>query len=270
MQSNDEVEFAEGTFPQQWIDGTDPDEPQIQVHLYARHTWIMRESLLAHWEAPFLYLFAGEERALLVDTGASGAVPLRGTVDSLIGVAFPLVVAHSHAHGDHIAGDMQFADRPDTVIVGHSSKDVADFFGIGDWPTGRVSIDLGGRKIVLIPIPGHEPASIALYDKRTRLLLTGDSLYPGRLYVRDFAAFRASIERLVALASKHEVNWVLGCHIEMPNEPGVDFKVRSPDHPNEKKLQLGPNHLLELRESLRAMGGEIRQEAHDNFIVVPR
>ena len=265
-----EVEFVEGTFPQRWIDGTDLNEPPIQVHRYAEHTWIMRESLLAHWEAPFLYLFVGDERALLIDTGASGEVPLRETVDGLIGLTLPLVVAHSHAHGDHIAGDMQFADRPDTVIVGHSREEVADFFGINDWPTDKASIDLGGREIDLIPIPGHEPASIALYDKRTRLLLTGDSLYPGRLYVRDFAGFRASIERLVAFASEHQVTWVLGCHIEMPNEPGVDFKVRSPTHADEKKLQLGLKHMLELRDSLRAMGEEMRQEVHDDFILVPR
>lgn len=63
---------------------------------------------------------------------------------------------------------------------------------------------------------------------------------------------------------------VLGCHIEMPNEPGMDFKVRSPTHPNEKKLQLSLNHLLELRDSLCAMGEEMRHEVHDDFIVVPR
>ncbi len=63
---------------------------------------------------------------------------------------------------------------------------------------------------------------------------------------------------------------VLGCHIDKPNEPGIDFEVRSPSPPKEDKLQLGPDHLLELLESLRAMGGELRHEVHDDFIVVPR
>ena len=44
--------------------------------------------------------------------------------------AIPLVVAHSHAHGDHIAGDAAFRDRPDTVLVGLKPADVAAFFGI--------------------------------------------------------------------------------------------------------------------------------------------
>ncbi len=137
MQSEDD-QLESGSFPSRWIDGTDPNEPPLQIHRYAERTWIIRESLRANWEAPFLYLFAGDERALLVDTGASGKVPLRETVDRLIGPAFPLVVAHSHAHGDHVAGDMQFADRPDTVTVGHSPEDVADFFRIMDWPNESV------------------------------------------------------------------------------------------------------------------------------------
>ncbi len=56
----------------------------------------------------------------------------------------------------------------------------------------------------------------------------------------------------------------------MPDEPGVDFNVRSPTHSNEKRLQLKLKHLLELRDSLHAMGEEIRHEVHDDFIVVPR
>ena len=47
-------------------------------------------------------------------------------------------------------------------------------------------------------------ASIALYDRRTGLLLTGDTLYPGRLYVRDGPAFAASIQRLVAFTRGSE------------------------------------------------------------------
>ena len=31
--------------------------------------------------------------------------------------AYGLLVLHTHAHGDHVAGDAQFADRPDTLVV---------------------------------------------------------------------------------------------------------------------------------------------------------
>ena len=270
MKTRNGPRLGQGTFPERWIDGTDPDEPPLQVHRYAEDTWILRQSVRTNFEAPFLYLLAGKERALLVDTGAGGGVPVREVVDELVGVGFPLVVSHSHAHGDHVADDAQFADRPDTVVVGHGPREVADFFGINDWPVGKAALDLGGRQIDIIPIPGHEPASIALYDERTRLLLTGDSLYPGRLYVYDFAAYRASIERLIAFTADHDVTWVLGTHIEMTSESGVDYEVRVPNHPDERQLQLGREHLSELCNALQAMGEEMRREVHDDFVIVPR
>ena len=55
-----------GTFPSHWIDGTNPDEPPLQVHRYAEHTWILRQSVLTDFEGPFLYLFVGQERGLLL------------------------------------------------------------------------------------------------------------------------------------------------------------------------------------------------------------
>ena len=111
-----------GTFRKLWIDGTDPHEPPLQQHLYADSTWILRQSLHTDFEAPFLYPFKGEERAFLVDTGAGGGVPVREVVDELVGEDFPLIVAHSHAHRDHVADDAQFFDRPETAVVGHSPE----------------------------------------------------------------------------------------------------------------------------------------------------
>ena len=72
-------------------------------------------------------------------------------------------------------------------MVGLSSTAVASFFGISAWPTEIVEYDLGGRIIDVIPIPGHQSAHIALYDRQTGLLLTGDTLYPeiGRASCRE-------------------------------------------------------------------------------------
>ena len=87
-------------------------------------TWLdadtvqVRQPKGSHWEAPFLFLLFGRERALLIDTGATtdeSVFPLRATVEDLIATwlrrnpvvfvrPYPLVVAHSHAHRDHIAG----------------------------------------------------------------------------------------------------------------------------------------------------------------------
>ena len=64
-------------------------------------------------------------------------------------------------------------------------------------------IDLGDRMIDVIPIPGHSPLSVALYDRRTAILFPGDSLYPGRLYVpeAEISTYAASAKRLVEFVS---------------------------------------------------------------------
>ena len=76
----------------------------------------------------------------------------------------------------------------------------APFFGFTDWPAQRVQFDLGGRALVVFGIPGHHAASIAVHDPTTGLLHTGDTVYPGRLYVDDLPAFLDSLDRLVTFA----------------------------------------------------------------------
>ena len=260
----------EAPFPNHWVDGLDPNEPALQVHPHAEGTWIMRQSLLDHWEAPFMYLFAGEERAILFDTGAPGKFPLRETVDDLVGKDFPLIVAHTHSHFDHIAGDWLFEGRENTKIVGHTPEEVADFFSMTPWPVTSATVDLGNRVVDLIPIPGHDVAGIATYDRDTTILITNDFLYPGRLYVRDFPAYRASLQRMIEFTDTRPVSWVLGCHIELTSAPGVDYEQSAPTHPDERRLELGIEHLRELWEGVKGMGSEPRREVHDDFIIVPR
>ena len=104
-------------------------------------------------DGPFLYLLAGSTRAILLDTGATPdpvRFPLRRTIDNLIGPDFALVVAHTHAHGDHIAADAPFAARPNTIVVGHSTAYVARFSEITDWPTQDAAFDLGGRTLSVL------------------------------------------------------------------------------------------------------------------------
>ena len=257
------------SFPESWYSGTERLEPPLQVHQVAERTWILRQSILTHFEAPFLYLLAGSERAVLLDSGAPRIQGLRETVDRLIGADFPLVVAHSHAHGDHVAGDSHFVGRTSTEIVGHSPEEVADFFGLERWPEGSAELELGERVLEVLPIPGHEPSSIAIYDSATATLLTGDTLYPGRLYVRDEDAYRQSITRLSKLAETKPVEWILGAHIEMSRLPGRDYERGALSHQNERSLQLTVDQLRELSQSLARMTSGIERSVHDAFIVVP-
>jgi len=262
-----------------WTSPKHDPAPEIQIHWYDDRTVIMRQNRSVNYEAPFLFLFFGDEAALLIDTGATAEpefFPLRATVDELIAswtsnrglTAYRLIVAHTHAHGDHIAADRQFADRPATTVVGPKLPEVRDYYGFDAWPEGLATIDLGGRILDVIPGPGHQDAATVFYDRDTALLLTGDTVYPGRLYVRDWPAFAATIDRLVDFCATRPVSHILGCHIEMSGTPGQDYMLGQMYQPDEPPLQLEPADLTVLREATATIGGRPGRHAYPKFIVV--
>jgi hydroxyacylglutathione hydrolase len=277
-----------------WIHGS-PDcshnsDPPIQVHHFDQNTIILRQSKCSEpgesghpgpsFEAPFMYLLIGSTKALLLDTGASHSpalFPLASTVDRLLNddaamrrrPGVPLLIAHSHSHGDHIAGDTQFQGRLNTSIAPPGVESVKAFFRLSNWPEETTTIDLGNRTLDVIPIPGHEASHIALYDRNTKLLFTGDSLYPGLLVIRDWPQYVRSMARLRAFVAANPVSFILGAHIEMTNQPGEWFGLPAFFQPNEHVLQLKQQHLLELNDALALIGGTPRTDRHADFILYP-
>ncbi len=269
-------------FPDTWIHGS-PDcmenyDSPYQVFQYNLDTYILRQNKCFSWEAPFLYLFIGEQQAILLDTGdmprKNPEDYLRTLVESLLpptkSEPFDLIIAHTHGHADHIQGDTLFRNRPNTSIVPTGLKGVQMFFGFKEWPTETTEIDLGNRMLTIIAVPGHTRDHIAIYDHKTRFLMTGDTLYPGNLYIRFWPEYQRSVNRLADFAENHEVSYVLGNHIEMTREPGVLFPIGSIYQPDEHALQLNTGHLMELRDACNAMGNNMRHDIHDDFIIVPR
>jgi hypothetical protein len=117
-----------------------PQEP-LQVHRYEAQTFILRQSPCADFEANFIYLLIGSEKALLIDTGAvadAKAMPLAKTILELLpgtdDKKLPLVVAHTHRHLDHRAGDPQFASLSSVQVVPIDLEGVRAFFGFKSWP----------------------------------------------------------------------------------------------------------------------------------------
>jgi glyoxylase-like metal-dependent hydrolase (beta-lactamase superfamily II) len=64
-------------------------------------------------------------------------------------------------------------------------------------------VDLGGRALTVLHLPGHTPGSIALLEERTGTLYPGDIIYDGALIDdlpnSDVAAYRRSMEVLAGL-----------------------------------------------------------------------
>ena len=236
--------------------------PDWQIHEYNPTFYILRESGCTNYEKPFLYLIFGRDKALLVDTGAGQAVDTAVTVQKLVANwqkrnqhpdPIPLVVAHSHGHGDHVSGDKGFEGMANVTLIPANPEAEQKAFGITKWPEDAGSIDLGDRIIDVLAIPGHQPAHLAYYDRKTAILLTGDHLYPGRLYVSDFPAYLASTRRLVEFTATRPVAHILGCHIEQSTTPFVDYPVGTVYQPHEHVLELGRANLLELLAGLEGM-----------------
>ncbi|ADD43296.1 MBL fold metallo-hydrolase [Stackebrandtia nassauensis] len=251
---------------------------EIQSHHYSEHTVIMRQNKAVHYEAPFMFLLFGNDRAVLIDTGATPKerfFPLRATVDAHIDrwlerhprPDYGLLVAHTHGHGDHKAADGQFTDRPNTVVVGTDLDEVVEFYGFTDWPDTSRTLDLGGRRLEVIPGPGHHPSATVFYDPHTGLLLTGDTLYPGRLYVDDWQDFGTTFTKLREFCANHPVTHVLGCHIEMSRTPSEDYPIRTVYQPEEPPLQLSVSDVNDVCEAIEAIGDSPGIHRYDRFII---
>ena len=247
-------QLVPGTMDMHWNEGSEDctknPPPPIQVHRYNAQTFILRESLCATYEAPFIYLLIGKTKALLIDTGAvadAKTMPLAQTVISLLangGPRRPLMVVHTHGHLDHRSGDDQFRVLPDVEVVPTDLESVKSRLGIADWPNGIGQIDLGDRVIDALPTPGHYPSHVAYYDRQTGLFFSGDLLLPGRLLIEDTGADLSSARRIAAFVERHPVSYVLGAHIELDKSGKTFLGTRY--HPNERPLQLTRQDLLAL------------------------
>lgn len=268
-----------------WIHGSEAakynTDPDIQVHPCDEHTYILRQNKAVSYEAPFMFLLFGADRAVLIDTGATANpafFPLRATVDAIMEgwlAAHPhpgdygLLVLHTHSHSDHTAADGQFTGRPRTEVVGAKRDPAWDYFGFADQPEAVAEVDLGGRVIDCLATPGHHQAAVTFYDRYTGILFTGDTIYPGRLYVFDWPAFVASIDRLADWCARHPVSYLLGCHIEMTTTDGVDYPVGWSYQPDEPPLQLGVEHLTQIQATLRDHDLEPGRYVLPRLIITP-
>lgn len=170
---------------------------------------------------------AGRHCDLLVDTG-SGVVSLVAQhrwlrPNDILAVA-------SHSHFDHIGGHHLFPNRAchslEAGILSNptAANTVADRFAtlsmFTKLPPGgyaqdkyRVTaapatrllehgdvIDLADRQFEILHVPGHSPGSIALWEKKTGILFSGDAVYDGPLvddaYHSDVGRYLDTMRRL--------------------------------------------------------------------------
>ncbi|MEP4145981.1 MAG: MBL fold metallo-hydrolase [Halioglobus sp.] len=230
-------------------------DPAIEVYAHSATSFILRQNMCLSFEAPFMYLLLGEDSALLVDTGATESpeiFPLYQTVKSLAGEK-KLLVMHSHGHSDHRGADTQFEKIEGITVVSSDRQELINALSISDWPEGEGVIRLGGRQLRVIPVPGHQEESLAIYDPQTKWLLTGDTVYPGLIYVKNWQAYRDSIARLTRFVELQEVSMVLGSHIEATHRQGEYYPIGATFQPEEAPLPIGPELLSVINTELQQL-----------------
>ncbi len=175
--------------------------------------------------------------------------------------SLPITVVNSHTHYDHIGGNADFDTilgvdtaytkknsqgwphatvRQEVTVASLCSEtlpavDTASYYIRPYELTGYVHdgsvIDLGGRQLEVIIIPGHTPDGVALIDRAAGLLWTGDTYYEGPLWLffpgTDLDAYESTIKRLASLVP--------------------DLKKLHPAH---NLPVITPNRLIEVRDGL--------------------
>jgi glyoxylase-like metal-dependent hydrolase (beta-lactamase superfamily II) len=135
--------------------------------------------------------------------------------------------------------------------VGTNAQALETQLGLSDWPNKQSSIDLGGRALTLIPIPGHQEQSIAIYDPQTEWLLTGDSLYPGLIRVKHGSEYRNSIQRLFEFSRSKPISLIVGSHIEFNAKKNKPYKIGTSYQPHETPLGMHVDQLTILNDKLQ-------------------
>lgn len=220
----------------------------FEVYLVGDGVWAIYEP--HQWQEVISYLILGDQQAVLFDSG-NGLGDIRAVVNQL--TPLPVLVINSHSHIDHIGGNHQFENIASlsTEFSLSRSKGVNDESVKEEaspaalcrpLPTGvrqadhrirpyqitRVlmagqHLELGGRKLEVISIPGHTDDSIALLDKEAGYLWTGDSYYAGPIWLfadeTDLSDYQQSINYLADLSP--QLTSLFPAH----NAPRVDPKI---------------------------------------------
>lgn len=156
----------------------------LVTHAHADHVGGLHafERRLLHAAETDAAARAGDEAPLLTATWAARLGPLVGDD----GEQLPPVLVDALPHPGFDPAAFRITPAGPTHLV-----------------EGGDVIDLGGRTLTVIELPGHTPGSIGLLDDDERALLSGDAVYEGELIdtlpESDVDQYARTMERLRAL-----------------------------------------------------------------------
>ncbi len=188
----------------------------IQVH---EDTWRIENGMVR------FFLLKGDREALLIDTGMT-VRHAREIAESLTGL--PVRLLNTHADGDHTGCNEKFesflmhpADEPQYRRSGKPGRVIPVRDG--------EELDLGNRVLKIIHLPGHTPGSIAVLDRKYRVLISGDPIQEhGRIFMfgehRNLRDYVSSLEKLDRMTAEFDEIWP--SHADLPIDPGCIARLR--------------------------------------------
>lgn len=185
-----------------------------QVIQIDSHTWRIEEPGVR------FFLLEGTERALLIDSG----MQVRNAREIAEGVTkLPLSLLVTHGDRDHVGSNEEFPvfhmHPAEASNYYNTQGKRGEFLPVWD---GEV-LDLGDRPLEIIALPGHTPGSIAVLDRKARILIGGDPVQDGQIFMfgvqREMHAYIHSLARLEGY--RDAFDWVYPSHGSFPVSPDL-------------------------------------------------
>jgi len=131
-----------------------------------------------------MFLIKGTRTWVLIDSGM-GRGNLKAYISRFTG-GKPMIVIFTHNHGDHIGQADQFIRDSVEYIDAPDRSGLVRLLKSRGVPDGVIAknvvslhdgerIDIGGRSLTILAVPGHTPGSIVIFDKQTGDLFSGDA-----------------------------------------------------------------------------------------------
>lgn len=166
------------------------------------------------------FLLAGKERALLIDSGMQ-VHNAKEIAESLVDL--PVALLNTHGDRDHVGSNAEFdsfyMNPAEASNYYNTQKMQGKILPVTD---GDV-LDLGGRQLEIITLPGHTPGSVAVLDVDNRVLVSGDPIQDGDIYMfgvqREMHAYLLSLEKLEKYRDRFDV--IYPSHGSFPVRPDL-------------------------------------------------
>ena len=171
----------------------------------SEHFWIIEENGVRS------FLFEGSKRAMLIDTGF-GTLQLRDMVAGLTGL--PVFVVNTHTDKDHTGGNRDFKSvYMHPVEMDHYKSTLPEGCCMEDvhplWEGDIIDLEFWKFEVVLTP--GHTPGSIMLLEREKHMLISGDTIQNGDIFMfgagRNMQAFQGSLKKMIDMSDTFDSIW---------------------------------------------------------------